>query len=40
MNSLNVANLYIFRCESAAKVENGESKPGFLDELGRFLVDN
>ena len=40
LNSLNVANLYIFKCERAAKVEKGGRKPGFLDELGPYLVDN
>jgi len=35
LNSLNVANCYIFKCQ---KVKNGGGIPGFLDELGPFLV--
>ena len=37
-NSLNVANHYIFKCQSVIKVKNGGGIPGFLDELGPFLV--
>jgi hypothetical protein len=37
---LNVAKFYIFQYQRAAKVENGGRIPGFLDELGSFLVIN
>ena len=37
-NLLNVANRYIFKCLSVIKVENGGRIPGFLDELGPFMV--
>jgi len=36
LNSLNVANVYIFKCVRDSKVENGGRIPGFLDELGPF----
>ena len=38
MNSLNVPNRYIFKCERAAKVENGGEYLFFFDELGPFFV--
>ena len=28
----------IFKCQSVIKIENGGRIPGFLDELGPFLV--
>jgi len=37
LNLLNVANRYIFKCERAAKVENG-GNTCFFHELGPFLV--
>ena len=40
LNLLNVENCYIFKCERAAKVENGGGIPGSFDELGPFLVVN
>ena len=36
LNSLNVVNRYIFKCERAAKVENGGEYLVILDELGPF----
>jgi len=36
-NMLNVANHYIFKCQSVTKVENGGRIPGFLYELGSFF---
>ena len=38
LNSLHVANHYTFKCRSVITVKNGVSIPGFLDELGPFLV--
>ena len=37
---LNVANLYIFKCKRAAKVENGGGEYLFVDELGSFFGVN
>ena len=36
--TLNISNHYIFKCESASKVENGGEYLDFFYELGPFLV--
>ena len=36
LNLLNVANLYIFKCQSVIKVKNGGKIPGFHDKLAHF----
>ena len=33
LNLLNVANCYIFKCQSVIKVKNGGRMPSFLDKL-------
>jgi len=38
LKALNVANRYIFKYKRVAKVEYGRRMPGFLNELGPFLM--
>ena len=38
LNSLNVTNCYIFKCQSVIKVKNVGRIPCFLEELGPCLV--
>jgi len=38
LNLLNIANCYIFKCQSVINIKNGVRIPGFFDELVPFLV--